>query len=346
MNAFCNIPVNSCLNALVTVNDPCNPSAVYSGQLDVMALYPDFAWTLANAITDERTQAVQEVQAWKWQAIQKVTDDIISVMSRNGMNVNRASGEYKLSGTADCLCTAGTVTQGLSPYWGLGAELKYCNLQNSLKRIHVSELYIHSKTDYPAGIDLLIKDNGYQYTVNVPNVVAGVNDVYELTGRPHFVSEGKGIQFMVDMSVYPELCTITQNCSCAYKTQNIPYRIQTFDGYSWKWNDAKRTGYGLTARFGAKCNYDNVLCILAGQKSTAWLILYYMGYLMAEKALSSTRLNLFTVFKREQAQEKRDKYLALYAEKYNDVVNGLRHTLIEADPDCVICKGAKIKTNI
>jgi len=346
MQPFCNIPTASCLNSLVTVNDPCSPADIYAGQLDVMALYPDFAWSTADAITDERVKSLDEVKGWRWLAIQKVTEDLVNILAKNGMNVNRASGQYLTSGVADCLCTAPTVEEGLSVYQGLGAELKYCDLRTSLKRIHVSELYIYSKVDYPAGIDLLVKDNGYQYTVNVPNIVAGVNDVYQLTGRPHFVSEGKGIQFMIDMDTYPDLCTVTQHCSCSLKNQNIPFRMQTFDGYSWKWNDAKRYGYGLVAKFGATCNYDNVLCILAAHKSVAWLILYYMGYLMAEKTLNSTRLNLFTVFKREQAKEKSDKYMSLYMDKYNDVVQSLRHTLSDADQDCIICRGAKIKTNI
>jgi len=38
--------------------------------------------------------------------------------------------------------------------------------------------------------------------------------------------------------------------------------------------------------------------------------------------------------------------MSLYMDKYNDVVQSLRHTLSEADPDCIICRGAKIKTNI
>ena len=346
MQPFCNIPSNSCLNRLVTVNDPCTPADVYFGQLDVMALYPDFTWTQADAITDERVRSLEEVQGWRWLAIQKVTEDVVSMLGKNGMIVNRASGQFITSGVPNCLCTAPDITQGLSPWQGLGAELKYCDLQNSLKRIQVSELYIHSKVDYALGVDILVKDNGYQYTVNVPNIVAGINDVYALTGRPQFISEGKGIQFMVNMVDYPDLCTVTQHCSCSMKSQHTPFRLQTFDGYSWKWNDAQRNGYGLSGKFGATCNYDSVLCIMAGHKSVAWLILYYMGYLMAEKTVQSGRLNLFTVFRKEDAKQMSDKYMSLYMDKYNDIAKSLRNTFSLADADCIECKGAKIKTNI
>ncbi len=231
-----------------------------AGQLDISALYPDFAWSTIDAIADRGT-AVDELKALRWVAIERATDDLLSIVRKNNMLANVGAGYPTTSGKADCTCTAGALTQGLSPYYGVKAELKRCQLHKSLKRIHVSKLLLYSKVDY-ASVEILVKDNGYQYTLTVPNVKAGENNIYQMLQMLPIVSEGTSIEFFVDIATYPDLCVVNQYCPCSNKSVNLPYQLSTFNGYAYK-TGVKLKMAGIVAEFQAVCNYSNVLCELA-----------------------------------------------------------------------------------
>ncbi len=315
------------------------------GQLDISALYPDFAWQNIDAIADRGT-ALEELQALKWIAVERVTDDLLAAVRRNNMAANVGVGHYHLTGTPDCTCNSGALPAGLSTYRGVKAEMKRCQLSTSLKRLHVSNLYVYSKVDY-TDLDILVKDNGYQYTITVPTITAGKNDVYSLLNMLPIVSEGKSIEFLIDIVNYPDLCVVKQFCPCSMKSGQLPYNLLTFDGYSYKTGKGLKMA-GIVAEIGTVCNYGNLLCLFAGNgtKSAAYLILYKMGELIAEKTLTTQRINPFVIFGREDAEEKRAKYNALYTEKYNDILRGLKNTLSQTDQDCITCKGTRILTNV
>lgn len=345
MQPFCPaVQEASCLNYLVTVNDPCAPADMQAGQLDVTALYPDFAWQTIDAISD-RGNAVAELKALRWIAIQRVTDDLMAVIRKNNMTANVGIGHYVTTGTADCTCNAAALT-GTGNWRGTKVELKRCQLSHSLKRIHVSNLYLYSKVDY-VSVDILVKDNGYQYTLTIPDVKAGKNDIYQMLNMLPVVSEGKGIEFLIDINQYPDLCTVKQFCPCSLKGGKLPFNLYTFNGLGYE-TGSKLKSAGIVAEVGTVCNYSNLLCLFAGNgnKTAAWLILYKMGELIAEKTLFSHRFNPFVLFGKEEAEEKRAKYNALYSEKYRDIVIGLKDTLTHIDQDCLTCRGTKILTNI
>ena len=315
------------------------------GVLDITALYPDFAWQNIDAITD-RGSAVDELKALKWVAIQRATDDLLSIIRKNNMAVNTGVGFFQKTGTPNCTCASGTIGGGGSTWRGVKAELKRCDLSRSLKRISVSNLSLWSKVDY-ASVNILVKDNGYQYTLTVPDVVAGENNVYQKLGMLPIVSEGKGIEFLVDISVYPDLCIIDQFCPCSLKTTTLPYNLSTFNGWAYKSEKGLKMA-GIVAEVGVICNYNNLFCLFAaaGNMSASYLILWKMGELIAEKTLFTKRINPFVLFGKEEAEEKRAKYNALYSEKFNDIVKGMKNTLQQTDSDCIVCRGTRILTNI
>lgn len=342
MQPFCTvIPANNCLKNLITVVNPCDNDETYiNGALDITALYPDFEWGKIDAITDATTSAVQELRALRWLAIQKVSSDISGVISRNGLAANLGIETYTLSGQADCSC-GWTNPTALSPFRGIMAQLKRCSPERNIRRVHISELTIWSKQNYET-LDLVVKDNYYQYTIEVPNVVQGANNVYALTGIQPIVSEGAQIEFHVNSDIY-DLCKTEQFCGC--KMNDLPYTFGTFDGNKWR-NGKGLAGYGITMRAGAVCDFDKVLCIFAGQKLVQYVVLYYMGHLISEKVLNSSKVNLYTTFQRADAKAKSEKYYNMYLEKYNELIVGMLPVLRGIDDGCITCKGVKTLTNV
>jgi hypothetical protein len=319
---------------------------VQFGQLDISALYPDFAWQTLDAIVDRGT-AVEELQALRWVAIERATDDIGAYMRKSGFINAYTSGVSVQSGTPDCSCAVPELPHALSTFRGVKAALKErCALSQTLKRIHVPRLEVWSKVAYQ-NLEIIVKDNGYQYTITVPQITAGKNDIYALLNMLPIVSEGKSIEFHVDITQYPELCVINQFCPCSMKGGKLPFTLETFDGYSFK-KGTRLKAAGIVAEFATVCDYKNLLCLFAnnGNKSAAWLVLYKMGELIAEKTLQTSRLNPFVVFGREDAEDKRAKYNALYSEKYSDIINAAKNALQNIDTDCITCKGVRVLSNI
>lgn len=336
----------SCLTNIITLNDPCTPLEMRAGQLDIAALYPDFAWSKVDSITDRPT-ALEELKAVRWIATQKVSEDIRTMAAKVGIEINGSVGAYYDTGMADCKCTAPELPDGLSAYRGVKISVVACNVYASMKRVHISRLLLYSKANYNSVI-LLIKDNGFEYNITVPNVTIGVNDVLLKTGRVGLVSEGSSIEILVNSADYPDLCITDQFCFCSLKLKagEKHLNFNTFDGYSYKAGKGLK-GFGIVATAGVVCNSDALLCIMAGQqKAVAYLILYQMGVLLAEKTLTTTRINPFVVFRKEEAETTREKYLKLYVEKYNDVLMLIKNTLKNMDGDCIVCKGTKILTNV
>ena len=343
MQPFCTvIPANNCLKNLITVVNPCDTEEKYiNGALDITALYPDFEWGKIDAITDFHTSSVEELRALRWVAIQKITSDVTGVIQQNGLAANLGLQTYTTTGKADCACTAPANPAALSPYRGVMVQLKKCTPERSIKRLHISELYLWSKEEY-TDLEILVKDNYYQYTITIPTVKEGMNDVYALTVIQPLVSEGSQIEIHVNSQLYPDLCATEQYCSC--KMNDLDYTFATFDGYKWRSGKGLQ-GFGITMKAGAVCDFDKVLCIFAGSKLIQWVILYYMGHLISEKVLNSSRVNLYTTFQRADAKAKSEKYYNLYVEKYNELVKGMIPVLRGLDDGCITCKGVKVLSN-
>ena len=343
------IPNYSCLNGLLAVKDPCGGDNNEAGMLDITSAIAGFNWSSADLTTNEHPQAVQMLRAMRDAVLYDIRYDIQSALISNRFAIN-PQGNIYTTGTPEYNCNPTPIVPNMGR---IKLQMKRGNCANTLQRVTVVSLIIHSKQDYPNGVVLHMQQGNYVTTINVPNIKKGANDVFQLINEnnPNAIQDGyvteiasehEDLTLWIDPTQY-DLYFVSNNC---FNCGGYNVALSTYNGYTWATNKGS-LAYGLQAKVTIACDYSQIICLIKSSLRGFLndVIKAKISSVFYEKVSTTDRLNYYTVISQGEAAIKAIEYKEAYEKAFSKLIKALPSALI-SDNACIRCNGLSLKTNV
>ena len=112
---------------------------------------------------------------------------------------------------------------------------------------------------------------------------------------------------------------------------------------AWGWDGTNKTGhtYGLSAVVHTVCSQDRFFCEINQFEPVAQAVWYQSGAIFLDHLLRTSRVNVYTNYRREEAQEWKEEWEALAMEHIDLIADKLPKYLMNVCPDCLECNSSR-----
>lgn len=131
-------------------------------------------------------------------------------------------------------------------------------------------------------------------------------------------------------------CTNCDSCGC-----NSGLNI-----YGWDGAQTSGYSYGLQPIINVICDEDKFFCEVSKLSSVAEMVLYAAGIFFIEELISTSRLNVYTIYNKDGAEAQREKWLEYYDELKKGIIQRLPVYLGNLDKCCIDCNSSHWQTSI
>lgn len=127
------------------------------------------------------------------------------------------------------------------------------------------------------------------------------------------------------------------NACCGYDSKYLRVRATYGVDFSNKF-------YGIRPDVQLVCDREKMVCLIS--KRNKMMFLYALGVEIAEEAIASDRINIFTTNNKDWWKERAQIWSAKFNESWDVNSGGIRKMLTTADNSCFTCTGMKMNYGI
>lgn len=200
-----------------------------------------------------------------------------------------------------------------------------------LAKIHIRRLFVRTKNG--GNTILFINDGNTEYTYEI-SLIAGLNtlNLDQTFENDEIFITIDNTSFEMSQGICDEPCA-----TCSGHRKSYHMRV-----YGWDGANANEYVYGINVEGSLICDEDELFCNVLDQMY--FPILYQSAVQVLGEKLNGPRLNNFTLFNAERAQELFDLYTKKYNSEMKSCTKSLDHYLKNISDLCLTCKGNRYDT--
>lgn len=324
--------MSTCLDNIISIG--CSPYDVSLSGLDLFDAPEISHNNIANITNEENTSGYQMAVSKVQLATKLVKNDLLSVLAANNVlpNINDityTAGTFKPSTTI----AAANLNRGLVLH-------KAGSWQGTIRKLIIKNIYVYPLAD-ATDVTLTIHDQykggtSTEYTIDlVGGDVNTFNVEYEVLGTYARV-------YLNGTALPVASNYLTCFTGCGGRLPNDCGYVKSF--YNNK-EISGHEGYGINLDFHCECDYDELLCGLS--KGLLGNIVWYKArILIQEMRIQTNRLNNWSAFNREEAEQYLQQLISEYTTNWNTFVNSLPSVIKNMRDSCLWCRGTRWVTNV
>lgn len=326
----------ACLDNYILVKGYCGSDTPTTGIYINQALPGITIKKAAGAAEDTVIKGVELLNLCVTNALRKVKTDLLNEMlSIVRFNTHISSGEYGLFQNDFLALSA--VSRGFKLVLDNCCRLSTINIPRVQVLVNTT---VSDKT-------LTIIDGGTTNTYTfdtVANVPVWVETNFTATGDTVYLTMSGS-----DVAVNNSLLNSSASCGFCTNECNDCENCDCNSGinvYGWDGTDTSSYTYGLKPVVNVICDEDKFFCEVSKLSSVAEMVLYSAGILFIEELLSTSRLNVYTIYDRDGAEAQREKWIEYYDELKKGIVQRLPKYLGQIDKCCLDRNSSHWQTSI
>jgi hypothetical protein len=263
-------------------------------------------------------------------ALLKIQNDLMKFLHANGYIANLFSSLWRSGETRSKTIEGGAADQFRGAVFYTKTDSKKACL---LKRMQIPAVYI--KADYDGAAILTIVDGPNEYDYDV-TLYAGKT----VKVNVKFKAEYEEVMVLLPSNI--PVYSVDPFCDCPDKKSDCVKVLGISNGGT---NTSE--SYGISCDVQCACDYELILCALANKGLLGEVVMYKTGVEIMDERLKTDRLNYFTTYGRQEAQEIMKEWEARYGDAWNTLITALPKTLLQIDGcGCLDCGGTKIRANV
>lgn len=318
-----------CLDNLISIKGLCDNDESISG-VDLFDL-PGMSIEKASAAAGAKAVSGKNLLIDKVRiATLKMKNDLMTFLHGNGYIPNLTTNIFKTGEPPKRPSLIDPANGG--QYRGIQIRGAYGNTC-IMKKLFVSQVYIKSNLTGAAVMRVEDGNDIYDYDIQLH---AGQTDIITI----NFTAKYTNINILLadTLGVY----SVEPNCGCGTQSNGCAKTVGLSGAVT-----TNLQGYGIYADVQCICDYDEMLCKFVKMGILGEILKYGAGIEIMDEITKSDRLNYFTIYGKEAAQETKIEWSGEYANLWNTFIKSLYKILPGIDRcGCIDCGGTQIKSNV
>lgn len=339
----------SCLDRLIRIDSPCSANNNTCTDSYTISDMRGFSWKKSAKIASEVYEDAEDLlYNIRRKALNKFSADLSMYLQANGYKLDLIDRSFSSQ-------KPNTTINGFLPFqvgYKRGIKLQQKKTCNH-KKLHINSICIlgnntgnytleiyNGSVMYPIPVSL---QANVKYCINKAQLCSLIgSELYATTDVMYFLIDGTNFN----------PAQITPNCGCGTES-NICSFVSGYAGTlntsgALVGNTNASNSFGIIVEANCECNFDEIICSLSNTNAPhiKQLLLYGCEIQFLETIIYSDRLNLFTVFGKDEAKELLEQVKIEYSQYFDVMIQSIGGLFCNSSfGDCIKCSGSSIKTN-
>lgn len=321
--------MNSCLENIVTINDPCEPNKINSSSgYDIMDAPEISNKNISQIANLNQPNGYEFLKKQLKISLRDVVNDFIALLNSNNLIANLSINVTSTGSFNSRYQNKEDSAQGISLY----KNQRNYN-PNSIKKLIVKDVLIFPINDVES-TKLYIVDGNNIETRSI-QLVGGKINKFSLDYK---VNSQKVDIYLKNIATYSSNLTCLLGCG-----GRMPNDCGYVKGYN-NGNITREEGFGINANFSCECDYESLLCRFSRSYIGNVIFLKTRINILKER-MYNDRLNSFIIYGKDEAEKQAIELENEYREVWNSFVQSVPN-LLSNDSDCINCKKTQVVVNI